>query len=156
MTIRVRIGVLFAVASVLAVTIPYGVLRYWVARSVAFCDAVEALPRSELEQIALRCDRLMLERGGLEAELQFLTDTNILAQFALAGRRPYEIVLEKGTVGIKYINGNWRYSTLAIWDDDWSASGEPVRVLKITSGTYGWRVLWMRTNQNTKKTKHDD
>jgi hypothetical protein len=144
MTTRSRVGLLLIAGLGLLVAIPYGVLRYRVAKSAAFCDAVEALPRTELEQFASRCDRLLVERGGSEAKLQLISDPNTLAQFVLAGRRPYEIVLGKGTVGIKYIKGNWRYSTLAIWDEDWSASGEAMRVLKITYGTYGWRVLCRR------------
>ncbi len=141
MTTRAWIVALLIGALLLVFAVPFGILRYRVAKSRAFCDAVEALPRSELEQFASRCDRLTLERGGPGAGVQFIVDTNILAQFALAGRRPYEIVLEKGTLGIKYIKGNWRYSTLALWEDDNSADGKPIRVLKITYGTFGWRVL---------------
>lgn len=84
----------------------------------------------------------MRERGGPKAGLlELIADTNIVAQFTLAGRRPYEVVLENGTVGIKYFGGNWRYSTLAIWEEGYSPNGEPITALKITYGTYGWRVL---------------
>ncbi len=133
------IGALLLVAAV-----PFGVLQFRVAKSRAFCDAVEALPRSELDQVASRCDRLMREHGGPEAGLEFIQDASTLAQFALAGKTPYEIVLEKGTVVIKYIDGNWRYSTIAVWEEDYSSNGDQIRVLKITYGTYGWRILSQR------------
>ncbi|MCX6915891.1 MAG: hypothetical protein NT167_23075, partial [Verrucomicrobia bacterium] len=108
MTTQARIYSLLVGALLLLVAVPFGVLRYRVAKSRAFCDAVEALPRSELDEFASRCDRLMRQRGGPEAGLEFIADTNILAQFALSGKTPYEIVLEKGTVCIKYIKGDWR------------------------------------------------
>ncbi len=155
MTTRTRIGILVASALALAVAIPYGVLRYRVAKSAAFCDAVEALPRTELEQFATRCEHLISERGGQDASLQVIVDADTLSRFALAGRAPYEIVVEKGTVGIKYFRGDWRYSTLALWDEDFSPSGEPIRVLKITYGTFGWRILCQRESQKDEKVKHD-
>jgi hypothetical protein len=123
---------------------PFLVLKYRVARSAAFCDAVEALPRAELERFASRCDRLLQERGGPDAELQFIKDATILAQFALVGRTPDEIVVEKDHVGIHYFSGNWRYSTSAFWDEEYSPDGDPIRVLKITYGTFGWRILCKR------------
>jgi hypothetical protein len=140
---------LIGVLLVAAIT-PFVVLRYRIGRSVAFCDAVEALPREQLEEYASRCDRLMMEKGGPKAELQLIRDTNILAQFALVGRRPYEIVVQEGAVAIKHIGGNWRYSTIAIWDEDFSANGEPIKVLKITSGTFGWRILCRRPVEASK------
>src|SRR5947209_7903156 len=85
-------------ALLLSGVMPFGVLRYRIAKSAAFCDAVEALPRGELDQFASRCDTLVRQRAGSEAGPELIMDTNILAQFSLAGRRPYEIVLEKGTV----------------------------------------------------------
>ena len=144
MTTRQRISLSLIGVLLIAAITPFVVLRYRIGRSVAFCDAVEALPREELEDFASRCDRLILEKGGPKGELQFIRDTNILAQFALVGRRPYEIVVEKDVVGIKHIEGNWRYSTLVIWNEDFSANSEPIKVLKITSGTYGWRILCRR------------
>jgi hypothetical protein len=144
MTRRAWVFSLLSGALVLLLAVPFGVLRYRVAKSRAFCDAVEALPRSELDQFASRCDRLMRQRGGPEAGLEIIADTNVLAQFALAGKRPYEVVLEKGTVGLKYIGGDWRYSTIAFWEEDCSSNGDPIRVLKITYGTYGWRILSQR------------
>jgi hypothetical protein len=123
----------------------YRVLQYRIAKSAAFCDAVGALPRPELDLVASRCERLSRERGGPQAELEFIRDTNILGKFLLAGRMPYEIVLEKDSVCLKYIQGNWRYSTLAIWEHDRGPSGQPLTALKITYGTYGWRVLSERS-----------
>src|SRR4051812_7507132 len=111
--ISMLMGTLLLVAAV-----RFGMISYRVAKSRAFCDAVEALPHSELDEFASRCDRLMCQRGGPKAPLESVTDTNVLTQFGLAGKRPYEIVLEKGSVCIKYIDGNWRYSTLAIWEED--------------------------------------
>jgi len=144
MTTRARIVSLLLGSLLLLAAAPFGVLQYRIAKSRAFCDAVEALPRSELDQVASRCDRLMRERGGPEAGLEFIRDGSTLAQFALAGKTPYEIVLEKGTVGIKYVGGNWRYSSIAIWGEDYSSNGDPIRILKITYGTYGWRILSRR------------
>jgi hypothetical protein len=86
----------------------------------------------------------MRDRGDSQDEHEIILDTNILDQFALAGRRPYEIVLEKDFVFIKYIKGNWRYTTVAIWEKDFSPNGDPMRTLKITYGTYGWRILSQR------------
>jgi hypothetical protein len=146
MTTRKWIGLSLIGVLLLAVTTPFVVLRYRIAKSAAFCDAVQALPPAQLEQFASQCDRLMLERARGERP-QFIADTNILAQFALAGRTPYEIVVQEGVVGIKYFQGNWRYSTLAVWDEESSnKNGEPIKVLKITYGTYGWRVLVQRQN----------
>ena len=65
-----------------------------------------------------------------------------LSQFALAGKRPYEIVVEQGTVGLKYIKGNWRYSTLAIWEHHGiGPNGEPAKIFKIASGSRAWWIL---------------
>src|SRR4051794_11000237 len=144
MTTRARVSLLLIGALLLTAAAPFGVRQYRIAKSRAFCDAVEALPRSELNEVASRCDRLMREHGGPEAGLECIKDTSTLAQFALAGTTPYEIVLEKGTVGIKYVGGNWRYSTIAIWGEDYSAHGDRIRVLKIAYGTYGWRILSQR------------
>ncbi len=144
MTTRARVLSLVMGALLLLTAAPFGVLQFRVAKSRAFCDAVEALPRGELDKVASQCDRLMLEHGGPGAGLEFIHDASTLAQFALAGKKPYEIVLEKGTVSIKYIGGNWRYSTIAIWGEDYSPNGDRIRVLKITYGTYGWRILSRR------------
>jgi len=144
MTTRVRIVSLLLGSLLLLAAAPLGVLQYRIAKSRAFCDAVQALPGSELDQVASRCDRLMRERGGPEAGLEFIRDGSTLAHFALAGKTPYEIVLEKGTVGIKYVGGNWRYTTIALWGEDYSPNGDRIRVLKITYGTYGWRILSRR------------
>jgi hypothetical protein len=144
MTTRAWVVSLLIGALLLVLAVRFGLLQYRVAKSRAFCDAVEALPQNDLDQMASRCDNLMRERGGPEAGLEFITDSKILAQFALAGRTPYEIMLEKGTVGIKYICGNWRYSTIAIWGEDFSSNGDPIRVLEITYGTHGWRILSKR------------
>lgn len=144
MTTRARVLSLVIGALLLLAAVPFGVLQSRVAKSRAFCDAVEALPRGELDKVASRCDGLMREHGGPKAGLEFIHDASTLAQFALAGKTPYEIVLEKGTIGIKYIGGNWRYSTIAIWGEDYSPNGDRIRVLKITYGTYGWRILSQR------------
>lgn len=151
MTTRAWVVFLLIGALLLVVALPFWVLRYRVAKSRAFCDAVEALPRSELDQFASRCDRLMRQRGGPGAGEESIADTNILGEFALAGKRPYEIVLDKGTVGIKYIGGNWRYSTLAIWGEDYSPNADPIRVLKIMYGTHGWRILSQREGGHGKQ-----
>jgi hypothetical protein len=140
-------------ALVVALAIPYGVLRYRVARSAAFCDAVESLPRAELEQFATRCEHLVSTHCGKDAGLQVIVDSSTLGQSALVGRPPYEIVVKRGTVGIKYFKGNWRYSTLAVWDEDSSPNGEAIMVLKITYGTFGWRVLCQRESLKDGKTK---
>lgn len=94
-------------------------------------------------------------RGGRDGSLQFVVDTDTLDQFALAGKKPYEIVVEKGTVGVKYFKGDGRYSALALWEDTYSSSGEPIRVLKITYGTYGWRILCRGESSKDDKTKPD-
>jgi hypothetical protein len=132
-------------ALLLLIGVPFGLLKYRIAKAAAFCDAVEALPRGALDQVAARCERLSEERGGPNAGLEFIRDTNILAQFTLAGRRPYEIVVEQDTVGLKFIKGNWRYSTLAIWEKDRSSSKETIAVLKIIDGSTGWRILSQRS-----------
>jgi hypothetical protein len=144
MTTRARVSLLLIGALLLLTALPLGVLQYRIGKSRAFCDAVEALPKGELDEVASRCDRLMRERGGPEAGLEFIRSPSTLGQFALAGKTPYEIVLERGTVGIKYIGGNWRYSAVAIWKEDYSPKGDRIRVLKITYGTYGWRILSQR------------
>jgi hypothetical protein len=71
-------------------------------------------------------------------------DDSILAQFSLVGRKPYEIAVDKNGVAIKYFNGNWRYSAIAIWGEEKSPNGDPMKVLKITYGTFGWRILCQR------------
>ena len=143
MTTRRRIYLLLIVALLLLVAAPFGVLRYRIARSAAFYDAVAALPHHELAEFVDRCNRLMQERGGPEASLEFIADTNILAQFTLAGRKPYEIVLEKGSVGIKYFKRSWgsvHYSALVFLDEEYAANGEMVRVLRVSYGNYGRRI----------------
>ena len=145
MTTRARVLSLVIGALLLLTAVPFGVLQFRVAKSRAFCDAVQALPSGELDQFADRCERLLRERGGPEAKLDSIRDTNVLAQFSLIGRRPYEIVVEKHLVGIHFIKGNWRYSTSAFWDEDYLTDGDPIRVLKMTYGTFGWRVLCQRT-----------
>jgi hypothetical protein len=150
MTTRKWIGILLIGVMLSVVAVPFVVVRYRIARSAAFCDAVEALPPTQLEQFASQCDRLMLERAHEEG-IRFIEDTNVLAQFALAGRAPYEINIQKGVVAIKYFKGNWRYSTLALWSEESSnKNGEPIKVLKITYGTYGWRILCQRQNNAVK------
>src|SRR5215472_16829659 len=116
MTARARRYFLPVGALLLLAAAPFGVLQYRIAKSAAFCDAVEALPRGELDQFAERCDRLMRDRGNAQVQYEVIQDTNVLGQFALAGRKPHEIVLEGDSVFIKYIKGNWRYTTVAIWE----------------------------------------
>ena len=139
-----RISGLLIGALALAAAMHYGLLHYRIARSAAFCDAAEALPKDELEQYANRCDRLLIEQDASDASPRFITDAKILAQFSLAGRVPYEIVVSRSSLGVKHIDGNWRYSTIVIWDEDWTETGEPIKVLKMTYGTYGWRNLHKR------------
>jgi hypothetical protein len=149
MTSRRRIYLLLTVALLLLVATPFGLLRYRIARSAGFYAAVAALPGHELDEFADQCDRLMRERVGTEARLEFIADTTILAQFTLAGRMPYEIFLEvsadvpKGIVGIKYFKGDWRYSALVVWDEDYMANGEGemVRILRVSYGNFGRRIL---------------
>jgi hypothetical protein len=136
----------FLGALLLLVGVPYGVLKYRIAKSIAFCEAVSALPRPELALVESRCERLVLQRGGPVAGLDFIRDTNVLVQFSLAGRTPYEIVVQQDTVALKYIKGNWRYDTLAIWEhDDTGPNGDPVTVFKIASGSGGWWILNQRS-----------
>ena len=84
MTTRKRVAVLLIGVPLLAVATAFGVRNYRIARSAAFCDAVEALPRAELEHYAARCDQLMFEGDASQEGPRFVTDTNILAQFTLA------------------------------------------------------------------------
>ena len=140
MTTRRRIYLLLIVALLLLVAAPFGVLRYRIARSAAFYDAVAALPHHELAEFVNRCNRLIRERGGSDA---IIADTNILAQFTLAGRKPYEIVLQKGMVGIKYFKRGWgsvHYSALVFLDEEYATNGEMVRVLKVAYGNFGRRI----------------
>jgi hypothetical protein len=128
----------------LVLAAPFLVLQFRIARSAAFCDAVEGLPRVELEEFASRCDRLLQERGGPDADLQFIKDATLLARFALAGRTPDEIVVKKDHVGIHFFTGNWRHSTSAFWMEEHSPDGDRIQILKITYGTFGWRILCQR------------
>jgi hypothetical protein len=128
----------------LQLVVPIGIQRYRISRTAAFCDAIEALPPSELDRFASGCDRLMWEHGGPARGLDFVRDTNILARFSIAGRTPYEIVLEKGNVGIKNFKGGWRYSDLLLWGEDYASNGDRIRTLKITYGDHAWRTLCER------------
>jgi hypothetical protein len=141
MTLQRRIYFAVIMGLLLLVAVPFGIQRYRIAKTAAFCDAVEALPRSELDELASRCDRLIWERGGLATVPLFIRDASTLTQFRLVGRIPYEIVLSEGGVGIKYFKGGWRYSDLLLWGEDSSPNGDPIRVLKIIDGNTGWRVL---------------
>lgn len=123
---------------------PLGVRQYNIARTAAFCRAVGVLPPAELAGFADRCDRLMWERGGPASGLEFIRDTKTLAQFALVGKAPYEIVVEKGHVGLKYHEGHWSYSDLLFWGEDYGPDGDRIRILKIAYGSYGFRVLHQR------------
>jgi hypothetical protein len=147
MTKRAWVVSVMVGAVLLLAAAPFGVLRYRIAKSAAFCDSVQALPHSELDQYASQCESLLRQRGGPHAGLEFIKDTNILGQFSLGGRRPYEIVVQNDTVGVHFINGNWRYSTSAFWSGEYS-SNRPIRVLKITYGTFGWRILCERPVQD--------
>lgn len=74
-----RIGILLVGAWLLVVATQFAVRQYRIAKSARFCDAVEALPRTELEAYASRWDRLALENGGPEGEPRFISDTDDLA-----------------------------------------------------------------------------
>jgi hypothetical protein len=128
-------------ALLLSVGVRYGFLQYRIARSDAFCEAVAALPRPELDSVASRCEHLLREHGGPQAGGDRIRDQDILAQFSLAGKVPYEVVVVQDSVGLKYIAGNWRYSTLAVWEHDLGPSGEPTTVFKIGSGSHSWWIL---------------
>ena len=135
----------FAIAAVLMILAgTYGVRWYRITRTAHFCAAVADLPPGELEGLASTCDRLMWDRGGPEAELQFIRETDVLSQFSLIGREPYEIVVEKGVVALKFFDGDWRYSDLLLWKEDFAPDGERVRTLKITYGDGVWQTLFQR------------
>lgn len=152
MTTRRQIVILLSVALLLLVAAPFGLLRYRIARSAAFYDAVGALPRHELEEFGVRCARLVRERGGTEAHIEFIADSTILTQFTLVGRTPYEVILQvskdspNGLVTIKYFKPGWgsvHYSALVFWDEDYAKNGEGdlVRVLRVCYGNFGRRIL---------------
>src|ERR1035438_6744168 len=132
-------------AIVLAGAARFGVLHYKIGRTARFCAAVASLPAIELSEVASQCDRLMWERGGPEAGLQFIHDSNVLSQFRLIGREPYEVVVEKGTVALKYHQGHWRYSDLLVWGEDYSSDGDRIRSLRIIYGAGASQMLCQRS-----------
>lgn len=145
MTARSRTYFVIVLALVLLVGIPMGVRQYRIARTAAFCEAVGELPAAELAEFADRCDLLLWERDGPGAETDIIRDSKVLARFALVRRTPYEIVVGRGNVMLKYFRGHWSYSDGLMWGvetDD--RDGHPIQVLKLAYGTYGWRILHRR------------
>jgi len=144
MTVKARIYLLLVGALLLLVAVLFGIRQYRIGRTAAFCRAVGEMPPAELARFADRCDQLMWERGGPGAGLEFIRDDKTLARFTLVGTTPYEIVVEKGHVGLKYHKGHWSYSDLLFWGEDYAQDGECIRVLKIAYGSGGFRVLAQR------------